>query len=703
MKQNARLLAILLALALTLSAVPVFAGDEATGQPMEQELPAGIEYEVPDGDLIEEGTEAYLSYAIYRNDDGQDTCTLVLGPGSRSGLVYFYGYDVYTKYKSKITQAIVSEGVTGLAKYCLYSCENLKSVSLPSTLNEIGIGAFALCRCLNDFDYPADLCVNSIGSEAFLHCGSNPKDIVTKLSALDGFVLARACYAFGSLPPGVEESDEAKDAHLKAVYDEVTRLRMELGLEEMSDIQKVKHIYDWITENVDYDYDALGYEPGTARYNYAGCAHSALFEHRAICAGYADAARWLLNESGIDCVEIDGPTTEGDHAWLLVCLDGKWYAMDPTWDTDWGAHTYYYFLKSQKDFDIDPADADVCHYWDTYTGIFSETYPISMENYGEFSSGDYKYVYYGPDYVAIRAYTGTGGTLTLPQTVQYNGETVAVTALGKNVFSENGKIKSVVIPEGYTEIGMNAFSTCLNLKTLQLPSTLKRAFLYSLPDINSKTAVTFNGTMAQLEEVDAETSGLFERAVKCSDGTFRHPKSLSFAKVTLSKKLFTYNGSVQKPAITVTLPDGTVLTEDEDYECVIESDNYQTPKNVDDYYVYVYGLGNYFSDTGAGFTIRPQATALKPLTPKSKSFTARWTKKTTQVTGYQLQYATNKSFTKGRKTITIKGNKNISKTVKKLKGRKIFYVRIRTYKYISSGEYRIYSAWSSVRRVKTKR
>lgn len=76
--------------------------------------------------------------------------------------------------------------------------------------------------------------------------------------------------------------------------------------------------------------------------------------------------------------------------------------------------------------------------------------------------------------------------------------------------------------------------------------------------------------------------------------------------------------------------------------------------------------------------------------------TVKW-KKNTVGSGYQIEYATNKKFT-GKKTVKISKNKTTSTTVKKLKKKSTYYVRIRTYKTVSKKTY--YSSWSSVKSVK---
>lgn len=98
-------------------------------------------------------------------------------------------------------------------------------------------------------------------------------------------------------------------------------------------------------------------------------------------------------------------------------------------------------------------------------------------------------------------------------------------------------------------------------------------------------------------------------------------------------------------------------------------------------------------------TAKPKATKISKLTAGKKQFKATW-KKVSGVTGYQIQYSTNKSFKKGNKTVTVKGAKKTSAAVKKLKSKKKYYVRIRTYKTVNGKK--VYSSWSSAKTIKTK-
>lgn len=75
---------------------------------------------------------------------------------------------------------------------------------------------------------------------------------------------------------------------------------------------------------------------------------------------------------------------------------------------------------------------------------------------------------------------------------------------------------------------------------------------------------------------------------------------------------------------------------------------------------------------------------------------ASW-KKASSVSGYQLQYAKNKSFKSAKSVKT----KSTSKTVSKLSKKKKYYVRVRSYKV--SGGKTYYSSWSNVKTVTIKK
>jgi len=100
-------------------------------------------------------------------------------------------------------------------------------------------------------------------------------------------------------------------------------------------------------------------------------------------------------------------------------------------------------------------------------------------------------------------------------------------------------------------------------------------------------------------------------------------------------------------------------------------------------------------------TIKPAKTTIKTVKKAKKAITVKWAKgKKVQVSGYEILLATNSKFTKGKKTVIVKGYKNVSKKVTKLKAKKTYFVKVRTYKTVKGAK--VYSDWSKVKKTKTK-
>ncbi len=177
----------------------------------------------------------------------------------------------------------------------------------------------------------------------------------------------------------------------------------------------------------------------------------------------------------------------------------------------------------------------------------------------------------------------------------------------------------------------------------------------------------------------------------------------------LSAKSFTYNGSIQRPSVSVYNSDGEKID-------VSDSVSYSEGKNVGDQYVqFVFPYqdwdegnpifpGDYEGETvKVHYRINPKGTSISSVKKAKKAFTVKWKKQTTQTTGYEIQYSTNKNF-KSAKTVTVKGNGKTSKKITKLKKNKKYYVRVRTYKIVRVRQKpkAFYSSWSKSKTVKTK-
>ncbi len=197
-----------------------------------------------------------------------------------------------------------------------------------------------------------------------------------------------------------------------------------------------------------------------------------------------------------------------------------------------------------------------------------------------------------------------------------------------------------------------------------------------------------------------KNAGTYKVTVKMI-GKYSGTKTLTFkinpAKISsykLSATSYTYDGKVKKPTVTVKNSSGTKLTTSS-YTVTYASGR----KNVGTYKVTIKGKGNYTGTKTLTFKINPAKTTVSKLTAGKKSITVAITKKSTQVTGYQIQYSTSKTFSKAT-TKTISSYKTTKYTLKSLSAKKTYYVRVRTYKKVGSTTY--YSGWSTYKYVKTK-
>lgn len=142
------------------------------------------------------------------------------------------------------------------------------------------------------------------------------------------------------------------------------------------------------------------------------------------------------------------------------------------------------------------------------------------------------------------------------------------------------------------------------------------------------------------------------------------------------------------------------LTVKAGYDIASYACSYKNNTNVGTAQMIITGTGNTLGSVTKTFRVNPKGTSISKITAAKKGFKVYWKKQSSQVTGYQIQYATNSKFSKA-KTVTLNKNSYTSKKVSKLSAKKKYYVRIRTYKTVNGNKY--YSSWSKAKSVTTKK
>lgn len=135
---------------------------------------------------------------------------------------------------------------------------------------------------------------------------------------------------FNTTAKNLEQSRETFEAKANAITDGAK----DLG----SNYEKEKYVHDKLIGQVEY--------AASAQMNQS--AYSALVNGRTVCAGYARAFQYMLQQLDIPCYYCTGFAGES-HAWNIVALDDGYYNVDATWD-DTGAGTYTYFNRTDGDY-----------------------------------------------------------------------------------------------------------------------------------------------------------------------------------------------------------------------------------------------------------------------------------------------------------------------------------------------------------------
>ena len=303
----------------------------------------------------------------------------------------------------------------------------------------------------------------------------------------------------------------------------------------MSDYEKIKKVYDFVTATVDYDYENVNnksYYPQWTAYN-------ALILKRAVCQGYGVLIYRLLLELGIDCRCI----TSENHLWNIVKIGNLYYNLDATWEEDAGKEglKYEYFLRgnteklfpdhipeniytekfwekypmSQKDYDTEPASqsspllsSGECGEGLTWklheNGVLEIAGQGDMQDYAyEEKEGEYvttapwgtkvKRVLVGSGVKSIGAAAFCGckdlrhvklpnGLISIKAYAFWNCETLmfnenilpgSVESIGDRAFTNCKGLTVLNLPEGLSSLGENVFGGCRSLKSITFPDNLK--------------------------------------------------------------------------------------------------------------------------------------------------------------------------------------------------------------------------------------
>ena len=142
----------------------------------------------------------------------------------------------------------------------------------------------------------------------------------------------------------------------------------------MSDTEKICAINSWFVENVDYDTQASDTRDDVSNGKYslskvgvkinakANTSYNSLVNQSAVCEGYTNGMKFLLNKAGIEAetvaCKIWRPAEtrseyvskeQADHSIIRFKTEDGWFYSDPTWDSDDKGKDTKYFFKTKEE------------------------------------------------------------------------------------------------------------------------------------------------------------------------------------------------------------------------------------------------------------------------------------------------------------------------------------------------------------------
>lgn len=249
--------------------------------------------------------------------------------------------------------------------------------------------------------------------------------------------------------------------------EEINRIIKSFGFNEnTTQRQKLDRIYTYIANNVAYDYEHLNNESYLLQYT----AYAALINKTAVCEGYAALLYRMAKECGINARIITGSgntARDSNHAWNIVELNGKYYYVDVTWDSE--LIEFEYYLRGSTGFYEHTVNEKFL------TAEFKKEYPVSKTGLNYKSKlkieKDFRYTVVA-ERVIIRDYVGTNSKVVVPATL--GGKKVY--CIDEGTFNSNMTVEKITISNGVRVLTYKGIYNCNQLKEVVFPKSLTVLF-----------------------------------------------------------------------------------------------------------------------------------------------------------------------------------------------------------------------------------
>lgn len=173
---------------------------------------------------------------------------------------------------------------------------------------------------------------------------ANNQDILSDINnyvhPFNGFAhIATEYDSLGKVTVTIEKTYSPEE--IDAINSKVNELTLQLYNDNLSYVDNIRNIHDYIINNTKYDSGRSDYGDTTYK---SDTAYGPLFQGYAICGGYTD-----LMELFLERMELKNFKVSSDmHVWNAINIDNNWYHLDLTWDDpvsddgyDYLQHNYF--------------------------------------------------------------------------------------------------------------------------------------------------------------------------------------------------------------------------------------------------------------------------------------------------------------------------------------------------------------------------
>lgn len=155
-------------------------------------------------------------------------------------------------------------------------------------------------------------------------------------------------------------------AYVDCNNETVTQLSNSLIKPGMTEDQKLEAIYQWVTENISYDYTAY-----KENKNILKKASTVIVEKKGTCRDYSFTVAALARAAGLEAKVVYGQARNGQqseyHAWNEIKINNNWICVDSTWDAGYVKNGVFTFSPQKNFFKVSPAVFGQTHKADLVT------------------------------------------------------------------------------------------------------------------------------------------------------------------------------------------------------------------------------------------------------------------------------------------------------------------------------------------------